>query len=411
MKRWIPLITVLLIFVVATTSIAKQKASKPADRAIAHNNEGVTALYNGDTDRALFEFKTATELSPEYAEGWNNLGLAYKYKGQMDLAIQALEKAIDLDSKYASPYNHLGAVYYNLGRYSDALELFKKSIKYNNKFSDAYYNMGLTYVAMADNGDTSKLDMAVEALSTATTLNAEHPYAHHELAKIYQRQGKIEQAIIRYKLALEINPNLKDAWVNLASLYNKTGETLKAQQALNQTMKNVPDDPDSHMQIGLSYLNEKNYPLALKEFDYVISKMPTNDMAYFNVGFVHYNMGITSKNAGQSGRASDEFDLAIKAYQSALTLKPNFTDAAYNIAYAYQAKGDNNKAIEWYQKTLGLDPNYSRALYTLGNILIQSGQNQEGLKYLCTLSKSKKNDLGLNPNELSAKIKSLGGCL
>ncbi|MDP3762665.1 MAG: tetratricopeptide repeat protein, partial [bacterium] len=71
----------------------KAKAEKPSDRAILHNNLGVTALYEGSTDRALFEFKTATELSPKYVEAWNNLGLAYKFKGNMESAINALKTA------------------------------------------------------------------------------------------------------------------------------------------------------------------------------------------------------------------------------------------------------------------------------------------------------------------------------
>src|SRR3989338_4167182 len=94
-----------LVNMLGSISIAKEKAEKPSDRAILHNNRGVTALYENNVERALFEFKTATEVNPNYVEAWNNLGLAYKFKGQMELAIQALKRAIELDKKYASPYN------------------------------------------------------------------------------------------------------------------------------------------------------------------------------------------------------------------------------------------------------------------------------------------------------------------
>src|SRR3989338_4458409 len=119
-------LVVVIALILPITVHAKKKAEKPAERAIMHNNRGVTALYEGDTERALFEFKTATELSPKYIEAWNNLGLTYKMKGQMELAIDALKYAISLDTKYSSPYNHLGTVYYNLNRYEEALEQFNK---------------------------------------------------------------------------------------------------------------------------------------------------------------------------------------------------------------------------------------------------------------------------------------------
>jgi len=157
---------------------AKAKAEKPSERAILHNNAGVTALYQGDTDKAIFEFKTASELSPAYVEAWNNLGLGYKFKGKMDLASEALKKAIELDKKYASPYNHLGAVYFELGRHSEALEQFEKAVHANKSFSDAWYNKGLTLAAMGhERGNKGKLSDATGALVRATYLAGSLPLA------------------------------------------------------------------------------------------------------------------------------------------------------------------------------------------------------------------------------------------
>lgn len=390
---------------------SKSKAKKPSDRAIMHNNKGVTALYDGNTERAIFEFKTATELSPDYVEAWNNLGLAYKFQGKTELAIQAFKKAIYLDKKYASPYNHLGAMYYNVGRFDEAIAEFKKAIRYNNKFSDAYYNMGITYVAMAEkSGNDSKLAEAEKTLVKATTINAEHPYAHNELAKVYQKQQKFEQAIIRYKLALEINPDLAESWINLASLYNQTGQVLKAQQALNRAMANNPQSPQVHMNLGISYLKEKNYRLALKEFDLVIQHMPTNEMAYFNAGFTHYNLGVEAKNKGMMSEASKEFDQAINAYESALRLKPNFADAAYNAAFTYQMGNDIPNAIRYYQKTLRIDPGHARTLYTLGSLYQSQGDTANASKYYCQFLNSKTADVQIDINQLKAQVGQWGGC-
>lgn len=390
---------------------AKQKAEKPSDRAIMHNNKGVTALYEGGVDRALFEFKTATELSPKYVEAWNNLGLAYKFKGNMEMAVSALKTALALDVKYASAYNHLGTIYYGMGRHDDALKEFKKAIRYNKKFSDAFYNTGLTFVAMAHQANnTAKLHEAVDALTKATSYNAEHPYAHNELAKVYQELGEYEKAIIRYKLALEINPKMADSWIALSSLYNQTGQALKAQQALNHVIMETPDSPMAHLNLGLSYLNEKNYRLALKEFDLAISKMPTNEMAYFNVGYTHFQLGVEAKNSGQDATAANEFDQAIKAYESALHLKPNFVDAAYNVAYTYQTKNDVPNAIRWYQKTISLSPHYARALYNLGELYQTQGDKKNAAENFCKLLKAGNADLKIDMLRIKEQIKSWGGC-
>ncbi|OGQ06576.1 MAG: hypothetical protein A3G32_01630 [Deltaproteobacteria bacterium RIFCSPLOWO2_12_FULL_40_28] len=395
----------------STEVFAAKKARKPADRSIMHNNLGVTALYEGNIERAIFEFKTSTELSPNYVEAWNNLGLAYKYKGKMELAINALQKAISLDKKYPSPYNHLGAVYYDLGRFNDAIAEFDKAIRNNKKFSDAYYNKGITYAAMARKGNKEHFQNAVKTLSQATSINPEHPYAHHQLAKIYQELGQFEQAIIRYKLALEINPKLSDAWVNLSNLYNQTGETLKAQQALNNAIVGEESgSPEAHMSMGLSYLKENNYQMALKEFDTVIRKSPTNEMAYFNAGYTHYQLGIEAKNKGQGEKAKSSLGQAIKAYESALTLKPNFDDAAYNVAYTYQVLGDAQQSIEWYLKTIELNPKHARSLYSLADLYQTQGDENNAIKYYCRLLTAPLGDLQVDINHIREITKAKGGC-
>lgn len=406
------LLTAFLFFMAPADSIAKkEKAEKPSERAILHNNAGVTALYQGDTEKAIFEFRTATELSPNYVEAWNNLGLGYKFKGKMELAIEALKRAIELDKKYASPYNHLGAIYFELGRHSEALEQFEKAVHTNKSFSDAYFNKGITLAAMGhERGDKKKLQEATHALVKATTLNAEHPYAHYELAKIYQELDQKEQAIIRYKLALEINPKLTEGWVSLASLYNQTGETLKAQQALNRAMVETPGSPSVHLNLGLAYLREKNYTLALKEFDLAIQKMPANELAYFNAGFTHFQIGMEAKNSGNASSAQNSFDQSLKAYESALKIKPNFSDAAYNIAFTYQTMNDIPNAIRYYQKTLAIDPNHGRAQFTLGELFEHQGDTKNAALYYCQFLKSSRKDIEVDVNKIKQMVTQWGGC-
>ena len=130
-----PLSTIFLIFFTLFFSLFVEARFliRPSDQAVFHNNRGVTYLNQGDMENALFEFKMAVQLAPEYAEGYNNLGLTYKFKKQFDLAIDALRKAIQYNKDYAAAYTHLGTVYYTLGKYDEAIAQFHRAIKANKK--------------------------------------------------------------------------------------------------------------------------------------------------------------------------------------------------------------------------------------------------------------------------------------
>lgn len=392
-------------------SFAKEKAGKPSDRGIMHNNKGVTALYDGDIDRALFEFKTATELAPTYPEAWSNLGLAYKFKGRLDDAEVAIKKAISLDKKFASAYNHLGVVYQAKGQYDEALKQFKLALKYNDKLSDAHYNAALVHLALYRNDrDKDHLLGAETELKNTTLVNSEHPQAHLELAKVYQEMGQYEPAIIRYKLALEINPNLDEAWSALAKLYTQTGQTLKAQQALNQAIAKNPDSPMAHLNMGLNYLKDDNFRMAVNEFNKVIRADPTHELAYFNIGFAFYKLGADAQLHGNVGLAQQSFTQSNAAYESAFKLRPTFTEAAYNIGYNYQNLKDFANAVAWYKKAIVTDARYATAYFQMGSSYRLQGNNTEAARAYCDFVKLKPQNLVQEVQIAQDSIKSLGGC-
>lgn len=398
---------VLLSFLITPIQTDAKKAEKPPERGILHNNKGVTALANGDIDRAIFEFKTATELTPKYVEAWSNLGVAYKYKGRLDDAISALKTAISLDRKYAAPYNHLGAVYFDQGKFNEALGELKKAKRYNKQLSDAWYNAGLIYIAQyKSGGDQKHLLSAVSELQKATEINPEHPHAHKELARVYQEQKDYEKAIIRFKLALEIDPSLKEGWVALANLYTVTGQTLKAQEALNKSLELDPASSAAHLHLGMNYLKDGNFKMALKEFNQAIHLEPTNEEAYFKIGYTYYKIA-TEDDGAKRGPALAQSNAA---YESAFRLNPSYTEAAFNLAYNHELLEDWQNAIHWYQKAIESDRSFSRSYFALGGVYRKQGNSGEAAKSFCTFVKQNPAGMAREVDIAKSAIKSLGGC-
>jgi tetratricopeptide (TPR) repeat protein len=59
-------------------------------------------------------------------------------------------------------------------------------------------------------------------------------------------------------------------------------------------------------------------------------------------------------------------DDAIKEYQMAIKLDPNYADAHYNLGLAYQKTGRLDDAVKEYQIAASLKPEYASALNRLG---------------------------------------------
>ena len=89
----------ILIFLVSFVSFSAhaKKITRPTEKAVFHNNQGISYLNQNMLDKAEFEFKTAIELSSDYVEAYNNLGIIYKMKNQFGPAEDQFKKAISLD--------------------------------------------------------------------------------------------------------------------------------------------------------------------------------------------------------------------------------------------------------------------------------------------------------------------------
>ena len=57
---------------------------------------------------------------------------------------------------------------------------------------------------------------------------------------------------------------------------------------------------------------------------------------------------------------------AIEAYNKALSIKPDYADAYYNLGIALQDQSKLEEAIEAYKKALSIKPDYADAYYNMG---------------------------------------------
>jgi len=181
-----------------------------------------------------------------------------------------------------------------------------------------------------------------------------------EQALAAEKKGDLRAALEKYKMALQIDQNFFDAWLNAGAIYTRQGKSDKAITC---------------------------YQRAL------VSK---NDVrAHYNLAVEHYKKG--------------DFQAAEKALKSVLKLDTRYLNAHLLLGYVFGKTGRNDKSEISIRNALKIDPQNVQAQTALALLYFHTDRPELALRQvniLLTKSPDDKVLLGL-----SAKINLSGGDL
>jgi len=145
--------------------------------------------------------------------------------------------------------------------------------------------------------------------------------------------------------------------------YWQNGQTLWS-RALACTSRNSV----AHNNIGYVLYQKGDVEDAIKQYDQALEINPNYAQAHFNLGVVHLKRG--------------EVDDAIAEYDHALAIMPDYMEAHFDLGTALALKGNLDGAIAQYQQVLKMQPDYAEANYNLGRVLLLNGDTDKAIGYL-----------------------------
>jgi tetratricopeptide (TPR) repeat protein len=115
-----------------------------------------------------------------------------------------------------------------------------------------------------------------------------------------------------------------------------------------------------HLITGTGYLNAKDYPAVIAEFNQAIALDPQSANSYKNRGLAYHRLG--------------QYDRAIADLTNALTGKDKDDWLVYSFrAQAYRAMGDAENALADLITVTEKEPFFSQAYRDMGEILVETG--------------------------------------
>ena len=169
--------------------------------------------------------------------------------------------------------NAQGVRDFNQARFDQAIDGFQKAINRDPKDPDGYYNLARTYHRLGTlQGNESYLNQAEQLYNQCLDRDENHRDSYRALAVLLAEQGRQEEAFRLLHGWVDRSPMAADARIELARLYQESGEKEAAKEQLVAAL--TIDSENTRALTALGMLREEmgDYGEALANYQRSLQK-------------------------------------------------------------------------------------------------------------------------------------------
>jgi tetratricopeptide (TPR) repeat protein len=366
--------------------------------AVKHDRANVQAQFGlgksyvmlGYAQQGIKPLTRVITAEPQNAEAYRLRGTAYAGVLKVQEALADLQEAIALNPQDYESYYTLALVYLREEEFDKAAAELGRAIQnYKPKpgqedipYMNGYLTLASTYI---EHGKKTKDPEAKKAAfqaavdQSATVLkqmDERNPaYAPYRAAALHSRgvgermQGELGKAIKTFTEAIELNPNLAEAYFRRGICFNLIGEDKMAIADFVQSANlNVEQpDPRANLWEGLTHAKSGDYLEAVRAYGNAIAASNRYTPAFVNRALAYMQL--------------EEFDKAIADFNEAIRLEPTQAEHYYKRGVAYARQGEHEKASTSFASAITMNDKHVDAYRQMASMMQQLGRAELAAQY------------------------------
>ncbi|XP_074146808.1 tetratricopeptide repeat protein 6 [Sminthopsis crassicaudata] len=393
-------------------------------------------------DKSVLDFNRAITIDPKHYQAYISRAAFYGMKGRYSKAILNCNEAIRIFPNSVRAFLYRGVLKFYNKTYKLAIKDLNIAIAMNKACFLAFYNRAICYnkikefhLALKDYGIVLLLNVgddikaktlinrgliytelkmianALEDFREAMQINKDDANLFQAAGICHHRMGEFEEAVCSFTRVIELNPFFVDAYVGRGNSYMEYGHEVADKQAQKDFIKALHFNPaysKTRISLGYNLQAQGKFQKAWNHFTICMDIDPGNCLAYEGRGIICLQMGdnfaaIQDINSALKITISAEFltnrgvihefmgerNIAMKDYQAALSISPEYSLAYFNAGNIYLHHRQFSQASDFYSKALQFDPLNDSAVLNraITNIILQKFEEakQDFIRaiYLC----------------------------
>ena len=239
----------------------------------------------------------------------------------------------------AADYEASGDLHWRNQDLAMAFVQYEKSLALDPANPRIHYKEGLLFL------NTGKNDEAAKAFRKVLEKVPDDAGAHEGLGMVCYEINNYAEAEKHLLAALSIEPSLWKSRVYLARIYDAQGKYNQAERAYRQAIQSKPDDAMLYNNLGVSLYLAGRYEKSIQIFQEALGLEGPKARVYNNLGLAY----------GKIGRYDASLDAFLRASDRAT--------AYNNMGCVYLSRGAYLSASEAFKKAIELSPKFYTTAY------------------------------------------------
>lgn len=169
----------------------------------------------------------------------------------------------------------------------------------------------------------------------------------------FKQLNQTDNAINCFRNAVSVNPDFKEAHVQLGQIFHQLGDTM-AIEYYNNALSITKDDELVLYNKALFYQDMFDWNNALDAYAELHKVNYTHSSAHYNLGFIHMELAL--------------YDVAANNFSDAIYSNSEFFEAYYSRGNCFETLGNISQAESDYKRAIEINPEYKYAIEALGTL-------------------------------------------
>ena len=357
--------------------------------------EALVRLYMTEGKKADAEnlLKQAKKDLGDTSEGYRMLGDFYFADGQLDKALAEYASLYSDHPKDPQVKKNYVQLLILKGRLDEAGKLNNEILKSNPHDVEGLIYRGQIQVRQNDAAG------AVDSLQQALRDDPSNAIAHYHLGLAFDLQRNDARAESEWREAVRLRPDLMDAQRALAALEMRSGDFDALTQTGQQIVTAAPYAADGYILRAVGEMNRQKYSDAQQDLTKVMGLVPSSVVPYVQMGNLYqlqkqyreaikfYQQALDKDSASSEALqgmmntyiAEKQVDEAIAAARTQIAKSPRVGGFYDLLGTALFQKKELKDAESAFNKAIELDKNNSDALLKLGQVQAAEGSASQAL--------------------------------